>query len=67
MKTILTLAAGFWLGRSIYLHHDKEQALKKEAAIKRRLQSLLSDYGLSKAESEEATEAAGQIIRNESK
>ena len=47
MKTIITLAVGFWLGRSIYIHYDRETAKKKEETIKRRLKNILSEYGLS--------------------
>lgn len=59
MRTVITLAVGFWLGRSIYIHYDKETAKKKEAAIQKRLKNVLSEYGLS---SSEIKETAKEII-----
>lgn len=51
MKTILTLGVGFWLGRQIYVNHDKRKALKREARLKARLQRFLEDNDFSKTES----------------
>tara|TARA_R110002049_G_scaffold113040_3_gene263077 strand:+ start:4092 stop:4274 length:183 start_codon:yes stop_codon:yes gene_type:complete len=51
MKTILTLGAGFWLGRQIYVNYDKRTVLKKEAQLKARLQKFLEDNDFSKTES----------------
>lgn len=56
MKTIITLAVGFWLGRQIYIKYDKEEAKKMEEGVKNRLQSFLKDNGLSKIEVKETTE-----------
>lgn len=42
MRTITSLAVGFWLGRQIYLRYDKEEALKKERQAKERLLRLLA-------------------------
>ena len=56
MKTILTLAIGFWLGRQIYLHHDKQTALKREARIKNRLTAFLKENGMSQTEIKASTE-----------
>jgi hypothetical protein len=56
MKTIITLAVGFWLGRQIYIKYDKEEAKKMEEGVKNRLQSFLKDNGLSKTEVKETTE-----------
>ena len=50
MKTVITLAVGFWIGRSVYIHYDRQTALKKEQAIKKRLKSVLTQYGLSNAQ-----------------
>ena len=55
MRTVVTLAVGFWLGRSIYINYDKAQAKKKEAQIKRKLSLFLKDNGLSKTELKEIT------------
>ena len=51
MRTILTLGVGFWLGRQMYVNYDKRTALKKEAALKARLQKFLEDNDFSKTES----------------
>ncbi len=50
MKTIITLGVGFWLGRQLYINYDKQQALKKEEIIKKRLTSFLEENNFSKAE-----------------
>ena len=55
MRTVITLAVGFWLGRTIYINYDKDTAKKKEEAIKNRLKNVLSEYGLSKSEVKETT------------
>ena len=46
MRTVITLAIGFWLGRQNYIKYDKQTALKKEEKIKNRLKSFLEDNGL---------------------
>lgn len=51
MKTILTLGVGFWLGRQIYINYDKRTVLRKEAQLKKRLQSFLEDNDFTKTES----------------
>jgi len=56
MKTIITLAVGFWLGRQIYIKYDKEQAKEMEEGMKKRLQSFLKENGLTKTEVKETTE-----------
>jgi len=56
MKTIITLAVGFWLGRQIYIKYDKEQAKEMEESVKKRLQSFLKENGLTKTEVKETTE-----------
>ena len=56
MKTIITLAVGFWLGRQIYIKYDKQQAKEMEEGVKKRLQSFLKDNGLTKTEVKETTE-----------
>ncbi|MDN5201240.1 hypothetical protein QQ008_07700 [Fulvivirgaceae bacterium BMA10] len=55
MRTILSLAVGFWLGRQIYIQYDKEEALKKEKVIKARLKKFLEENGLTKSEAKEQT------------
>ena len=55
MRTILSLAVGFWLGRQIYLQYDKEEALKKEKVVKDRLRKFLEENGLTKSEAKEQT------------
>jgi len=55
MKTVLTLALGFWLGRQIYIKYDRQTALKKEEQIKSRLKSFLEENGLTKTEVKETT------------
>lgn len=61
MKTIITLAVGFWLGRQIYIKYDKQQAKKMEEGVKKRLQSFLKENGLTKTE---VTETTDDIIGN---
>ena len=56
MRTVITLAIGFWLGRQIYIKHDKQTALKKEEQMKNRLKSFLENNGLTKSEVKETTE-----------
>lgn len=56
MKTIITLAVGFWLGRQIYIKYDKEQAKEMEEGVKKRLQSFLKENGLTKTEVKDTTE-----------
>lgn len=55
MRTILSLAVGFWLGRQIYIQYDKEEALKKEKVVKDRLRKFLEENGLTKSEAKEQT------------
>ena len=55
MKTVLTLALGFWLGRQIYIKYDRQTALKKEEQIKSRLKSSLEENGLTNTEVKETT------------
>ena len=49
-NTVITLAVGILIGRYIYINYDKQEALRKEADIKRRLMETLEDMGLSKRE-----------------
>lgn len=55
MRTVLSLAVGFWLGRQIYIQYDKEEALRKEEIVKDRLKKYLEENGLTKAEAKEQT------------
>jgi len=50
MRTILSLAVGFWLGRQLYTQYDKEQILKKEKHLKKKVKGFLEDEGFSEAE-----------------
>ena len=42
MRTILSLAVGFWLGRQLYVQYDKAEALKREQALQKRMLELLA-------------------------
>ena len=53
MKTVAALAVGFWLGRQLYINYDRQQAIQREAAVKRRLKNVLADFGISKTEIEQ--------------
>ncbi|MFY0689151.1 MAG: hypothetical protein JXQ90_18420 [Cyclobacteriaceae bacterium] len=55
MKTILSLAVGFWLGRQIYIQYDKEEALLKEKAVKKKMRAFLEENGFTKTEAKEQT------------
>ncbi len=46
MRTIMSLAVGFFLGRQLYLQYDKEEALKREQAFKDRIKKLLEENKL---------------------
>ena len=56
IRTVLALGVGFWLARQIYINQDKNEARKKEAQIKNRINNLLKEYGLTKTEMKEATQ-----------
>ena len=43
MRTIITLGIGFWMGRQLYINHDKRVARAREAKLKQRLMSLLKE------------------------
>lgn len=53
MRVVIALAIGFYLGREIYLKHDKKKVIEKEEAIKRRLKSFLTYNGMTKTESKQ--------------
>lgn len=59
MRTIVSLAVGFWLGRQLYIQYDKEEARQKEQRIKARLKEFLEGSGWAKPE---ATEQAKDIL-----
>ncbi len=61
MRTVISLAVGFWLGRQIYLKYSKEEALQKERRLKERLKKVLEDTGLSKSEAKEQTSNILQV------
>ncbi len=50
MRTIMSLAVGFWLGRQLYIRYDQQEALEKERILKRKLQDLLKKHGVSDLE-----------------
>ena len=62
MKTVITLAIGFFIGRQIYINYDKSEARKKEAAVKDRLKEFLQDNGLSQ---KEASQQSDKIVSAE--
>lgn len=59
MKTVVSLAIGFWIARQIYINYDKQEARKKEAAIKSKLKAFLEKKGYS---SPEAKAQSGKIL-----
>ena len=61
MKTIITLGVGFWLGRQLFINFDRQEALKKETAIKKRLVSFLKEKRFS---STELKQYSNKIIGN---
>lgn len=63
MKTVITLAIGFWIGRQIYINFDKEEARLKEQKAKNRLKQFLEDNGLTVTE---AKEQADEILGTDS-
>lgn len=50
MKTVVTLAVGFWLGRQIYVRYDREKIKKKEERVKSRLEAFLKENGLNRTQ-----------------
>lgn len=50
MRTILSLAVGFWLGRQLYIRYDKTEALEKEKAIREKLKTFLEEHGFTRSE-----------------
>jgi len=46
MRTIITLGVGFWLGRQLYINHDKRVARARETRLKQRLVSFLKEKDL---------------------
>ncbi len=59
MKTVITLAVGFFIGRQIYINYDKNEARKKEAEVKNRLKQFLQENGLNE---KEATKHSDKIV-----
>lgn len=56
MRSLMSLALGFWIARQIYINYDKEEGIRKEANMKTKLQRFLADRGLSLAEANDQTE-----------
>ncbi len=56
MRSIMSLALGFWIARQIYINYDKEEAIRKEANMKNKLKKFLADRGLSLSEANKQTE-----------
>ncbi|PZX43519.1 hypothetical protein LX97_00520 [Nonlabens dokdonensis] len=61
MRTIITLGVGFWLGRQLYINHDKRVARAKETRLKRRLVSFLKEKDL---DTKNAQKQANQLLSN---
>jgi len=61
MRTIITLGAGFWLGRQLYINHDKRVARAKETRLKQRLVSFLKEKDL---DLKNAQKQADQLLSN---
>ena len=62
MRTVIALAIGFWVGRQVYINYDKEEARKKEAQAKKRMQKFLEENGLTRIE---ASEQSDEILKTE--
>ena len=50
MRTVITLAVGFWLGRQVYIKYDKKKVQQREQQVKSRLETFLKQNGLTKTE-----------------
>lgn len=61
MRTIITLGVGFWLGRQLYINHDKRVARAKETRLKQRLVSFLKEKDL---DLKKAQKQADQLLSN---
>ncbi|WP_452222126.1 hypothetical protein [Lacinutrix salivirga] len=61
MRTIITLGVGFWLGRQLYINHDKRVARAKETRLKQRLVSFLKEKDL---DLKNAQKQADQLLSN---
>ena len=61
MRTIITLGVGFWLGRQLYINHDKRVARAKEMRLKQRLVSFLKEKDL---DLKNAQKQADQLLSN---
>ena len=61
MRTIITLGVGFWLGRQLYINHDKRVARAKETRLKQRLISFLKEKDL---DLKNAQKQADQLLSN---
>ncbi len=48
MRTVATLAIGFWMGRMFYMHYDKKKAQKKQETMSKRLEREFSALGVTK-------------------
>lgn len=55
MRTIITLAIGYWIARQIYVNFDKEQSRIKETKTKKRLTAFLKQNGLTQSEADTQT------------
>ena len=61
MKTIITLAIGFWIGRQMYINYNKKEAKRKETELKERLQKFLVGNGITRREAKKQSE---QLIKS---
>ncbi len=61
MRKIITLGVGFWLGRQLYINHDKRVARAKKTRLKQRLVSFLKEKDL---DLKKAQKQADQLLSN---
>lgn len=60
MKTVITLAMGFWISRQLYIRFDKKQSRIQHAKVKKRLQQFLEANGFT---ADEAHEQSDDLLR----
>lgn len=61
MRTIITLGIGFWMGRQLYINHDKRVTSAREAKLKQRLVAFLKEKDLKQNQIEKQ---ANQLLGN---
>ncbi|WP_157366736.1 hypothetical protein [Aquimarina agarilytica] len=60
MKTVLSLAVGFWVGRQVYINYNASQAKAREAHIKKQLMAV---FEKSRIKSKQLQEQIEQIFK----